>query len=180
MTRVLKLIAILCLAQAALAQSGPTIHIPRIDNPPTLSDFEDMQPSARVASQMVKVSDFVDREPADGAKPTQNTDAYLAYDQKNLYAAFVCWDTEPDKIRARMTRREDVFSDDSAEIMIDTFHDARRGYAFAANPFGIQWDALWTKAPAAPALTPTTTASILPSTPCGTPKASSPDAATSF
>src|SRR2546427_203570 len=28
---------------------------------------------------------------------------------------------------------------------IDTFHDARRGYAFAANPFGIQWDALWTE-----------------------------------
>jgi hypothetical protein len=44
-----------------------------------------------------------------------------------------------------MTRREDIFSDDSAEIMIDTFHDVRRGYAFAANPFGIQWDALWTE-----------------------------------
>src|SRR5215831_11605060 len=44
-----------------------------------------------------------------------------------------------------MTRREDIFSDDSAEIMIDTFDDARRGYAFAANPLGIQWDALWTE-----------------------------------
>ncbi len=44
-----------------------------------------------------------------------------------------------------MTRREDIFSDDSVEIMIDTFHDARRAYAFAVNPFGIQWDALWTE-----------------------------------
>jgi len=104
-----------------------------------------MQPSLKVANQMVKVSGFVAREPADGAEPTQKTDVYLAYDQKNLYAVFVCWDKEPDKIRARMTRREDVFSDDSAEIMIDTFHDARRGYVFAANPFGIQWDALWTE-----------------------------------
>ena len=104
-----------------------------------------MQPSLKVANQMVKVSGFVAREPADGAEPTQQTDVYLAYDQKNLYAVFVCWDKEPDKIRARMTRREDVFSDDSAEIMIDTFHDARRGYVFAANPFGIQWDALWTE-----------------------------------
>jgi hypothetical protein len=103
-----------------------------------------MRPSARVAGHMAKVSGFIAREPADGAKPTQDTDVYLAYDQKNLYAAFVCWDTEPEKIRARMARREDIFSDDSAEIMIDTFHDARRGYAFAANPFGIQWDALWT------------------------------------
>ena len=123
----------------------PTIQIPRIDSPPRLSDFSEMQASPRVAESMLKVSGFIAREPADGAEPTQNTDVYLAYDQQNLYAAFVCWDSEPDKIRARMTRREEIFSDDSAEIMIDTFHDARRAYAFAANPFGIQWDALWTE-----------------------------------
>lgn len=123
----------------------PTLQIPRIDTVPSLSDFEDMQPSARVAGHMVKVTGFIAREPADGAEPTQNTDVYLAYDQHNLYAVFVCWDKEPEKIRARMTRREDISSDDSAEIMIDTFHDSRRAYTFAANPFGIQWDALWTE-----------------------------------
>ena len=104
-----------------------------------------MEPSSRVAGRMLKVTGFIVREPADGTQPSQNTDVYLAYDEHNLYAVFVCWDTEPDKIRARMTRREDIFSDDSAEIMIDTFHDARRAYAFAVNPFGIQWDALWTE-----------------------------------
>jgi hypothetical protein len=62
------------------------------------------------AGKLVKVTGFIAREPADGAEPTQNTDVYLAYDQHNLYAVFVCWDTEPSKIRARMTRREDVFS----------------------------------------------------------------------
>ena len=123
----------------------PDIKIPRIDTPPTLSDFETMQPDARVAGQMLKITGFVAREPADGATPTEDTDVYLGYDDRNLYAAFICWDKEPDKIRARMTRREDIFSDDSAEIMIDTFNDARRGYAFAANPLGIQWDALWTE-----------------------------------
>jgi hypothetical protein len=134
----------LFLPSAALADP-PTIQIPHIDTPPQLSDFEDMQPSPRLAESMLKVTGFIAREPADGAVPTQSTDVYLAYDQHNFYAAFVCWDSEPDKIRARMTRREDIFSDDSAEIMIDTFHDARRAYAFAANPFGIQWDALWTE-----------------------------------
>jgi hypothetical protein len=128
-----------------VSAATPTIQIPRTDTPPSLADFEDMQPSARVAGQMLKVTGFIAREPADGAEPTQNTDVYLAYDQHNLYAVFVCWDKEPDKIRARMTRREDIFSDDSAEIMIDTFHDARRAYTFAANPFGVQWDALWTE-----------------------------------
>jgi hypothetical protein len=136
---------VLFLSPLLCGAAGPSIQIPRIDAPPTLLDFSDMEPSARVAGRMLKVTGFVVREPADGTQPSQNTDVYLAYDERNLYAVFVCWDTEPNKIRARMTRREDIFSDDSAEIMIDTFHDARRAYAFAANPFGIQWDALWTE-----------------------------------
>ena len=129
----------------ALFAVPPTIQIPHIEIPPTLADFEGMQPNRRVSEHMLKVSGFIAREPADGAEPTQNTDVYLASDSRSLYAVFLCWDKEPDKIRARMTRREDIFSDDSAEIMIDTFDDARRGYAFAANPLGIQWDALWTE-----------------------------------
>lgn len=136
--------AVLLAASSAFA-AAPTIQIPRIERPPTLADFEAMHPIPSLSQQMLKVTGFIAREPADGAQPTQDTDVYLAYDDRNLYAVFICWDREPDKIRARMTRREDIFSDDSAEIMIDTFDDARRGYAFAANPLGIQWDALWTE-----------------------------------
>ena len=136
--------AALFVAHSALA-APPAIQIPRIDTPPKLADFEAMRPIPTVAERMLKVTGFIAREPADGAQPTQDTDVYLAYDDRNLYAVFICWDKEPEKIRARMTRREDIFSDDSAEIMIDTFDDARRGYAFAANPLGIQWDALWTE-----------------------------------
>jgi hypothetical protein len=143
--KVVSVAVLLTFATPFLFAAGPDIRIPRIETPPTLSDFEDMQPSARVSGSMVKITGFVAREPADGAEPTQATDVYLAYDQHNLYAVFICWDKEPEKIRARMTRREDIFSDDSAEIMIDTFNDARRGYTFAANPLGIQWDALWTE-----------------------------------
>jgi hypothetical protein len=140
------LVAIAVIELASLALGiAPTIQIPRIENPPSLSDFEDMKLGVRLAGQMVKVTGFIAREPADGAVPTQTTDVYLAYDDHNLYAVFVCFDNEPEKIRARMTRREDIFSDDSVEIMVDTFHDARRAYAFATNPFGIQWDALWTE-----------------------------------
>src|SRR5213082_2636886 len=109
--------ALLCVT-SAFASTPPSIDIPRIDSPPTLADFEEMRPSPHVADHMVKISGFIAREPSDGAKPTQDTDVYLAYDQKNLYAAFVCWDAEPEKIRARMDRREDILSDDSAEIMI--------------------------------------------------------------
>src|SRR5882757_9051923 len=110
-------LAVLELASLALG-TAPTIQIPRIETPPSLSDFEDMKPGVRVAGRMVKVTGFIAREPADGATPTQTTDVYLAYDEHNLYAVFVCFDNEPEKIRARMTRREDIFSDDSVEIMV--------------------------------------------------------------
>jgi hypothetical protein len=138
-------IVLLLALTSFVSATTPSIQIPRIDAAPSLSDFEDMQPIPRVAGQMLKVTGFIAREPADGAEPTQNTDVYLAYDQHNIYSVFVCWDKEPEKIRARLTRREDIFSDDTVEIMIDTIHDGRRAYAFAANPFGIQWDALWTE-----------------------------------
>src|SRR5260370_29115 len=119
--------AVLELASFALGTS-PTIQIPRIETPPSLADFEDMKPGVRVAGQMVRVTGFIAREPADGAVPTQTTDVYLAYDQHNLYAVFVCFDNEPEKIRARMTRREYIFSDDSLELMVYTFPSTRRPY----------------------------------------------------
>ena len=47
---------------------------------------------------------------------------------------------------ARMSRREDIYDDDQVEIMLDTFHDRRRAYAFQTTPLGVQWDAIWTEA----------------------------------
>src|SRR5258708_16164846 len=101
-------VAVLELASLALG-AAPTVQIPRIETPPSLSDFEGMKPSVRVAGQMVRVTGFIAREPADGAVPTQSTDVYLAYDAHNLYAVFVCFDNEPAKIRARMPRRGELF-----------------------------------------------------------------------
>jgi hypothetical protein len=46
---------VLALASFAFG-TPPTIQIPRIDMPPSLSDFEDMQPSAGVAGHMVKMT----------------------------------------------------------------------------------------------------------------------------
>jgi hypothetical protein len=104
-----------------------------------------MQPKGEIAQQMAKVTGFTQRDPHDGEAVSEPTDAYLGYDQKNLYAVFVCFD-DPRQVRARMSRREDVYDDDEVEIMLDTFHDRRRAYAFQTTPLGVQWDAIWTEA----------------------------------
>ena len=104
-----------------------------------------MTPEGETAQRMVKVTGFTQRNPHDGEAVTEPTDAYLGYDQKSIYVVFVCFD-DPGKVRARMSRREDIFDDDQVEIMLDTFHDRRRAYAFQTTPLGVQWDAIWTEA----------------------------------
>ena len=105
-----------------------------------------MKPQGEVALQMVKVTGFTQRTPYDGESVSQPTEAYLGYDQQNLYVVFVCFD-DPKQVRARLSRREDIYDDDQVEIMLDTFHDRRRAYAFQTTPLGVQWDAIWTEAP---------------------------------
>jgi hypothetical protein len=125
--------------------SLPRLNIPRLQHAPVLEDFLRMKPQGEAALQMAKVTGFTQRNPHDGEDVSEPTDAYLGYDQKNLYVVFVCFD-DPRQVRARMSRREDIYDDDQVEIILDTFHDRRRAYAFQTTPLGVQWDAIWTEA----------------------------------
>jgi hypothetical protein len=127
------------------AIAPPALTIPRLTRAPALEDFLSMTPQSETALQMAKVTGFVQRDPHDGEKVSEKTEAYLGYDQKNLYIVFVCFD-DPKKVRARMSVREDIYDDDQVEVMLDTFHDRRRAYAFQTTPLGVQWDAIWTEA----------------------------------
>src|SRR5687767_13711759 len=79
------------------------VNIPRLSSPPTFEQFVDMSSDKIAATGMAKVEGFIQERPKDGEPASQKTEAYLGYDDKNLYVAFLCFDTEPDKVRARMT-----------------------------------------------------------------------------
>jgi len=128
-----------------LALAPPALTIPRLTRAPALENFLGMKPEGEIALQMAKVTGFVQRNPHDGEKVSEETDAYLGYDQKNLYLVFVCSD-DPGKVRARMSPREEVYDDDQVAVLIDTFHDRRRAYEFQTTPLGVQWDAIYTEA----------------------------------
>ncbi|MCL4523360.1 MAG: carbohydrate binding family 9 domain-containing protein [Acidobacteria bacterium] len=116
-----------------------SLHIPRVSRAPKIGDF-----LAGGTPVGVRVTGFRQREPGDGTPVTQPTTAYLSYDDKNLYVAFICTD-EPGKVRARMAKREDIVGDDRVGVSLDTFHDGRRHYYFWANPLGIQLDGVFTE-----------------------------------
>jgi hypothetical protein len=142
------LVVAMGLSSPLLATSPPAfgqVTIPRVSSPPPLEEFLEMKPSPAWEGKLAKIDRFIQRTPSDGEPVSQRTEAYLGYDDKNLYAIFICFDNEPKKIRARLSRREDVFDDDSVELMLDTFHDHRRAYAFFSNALAVQADALWTE-----------------------------------
>ena len=133
-------------------QSGPNlIHevsslaVPRLRAAPKLNDFEGMAPATELAKSMLMVQDFIQREPKDAAKCSQRTQAFMGYTGKNFYVVFLAFDSEPRLMRARMLRRELIDDDDQVGFFLDTFHDHRHAYAFFANPYGIQQDAIYTE-----------------------------------
>jgi hypothetical protein len=94
---------------------------------------------------MAKIDDLRQYVPKYGEPITQATHVYLGYDDKHFYVVFVCFDSDPSKIRARLGRRDQITDDDYVEIDLDTFHDHRRAYQFWSNPLGIQLDNIWTE-----------------------------------
>ncbi len=121
------------------------IRIPRLATPPRLEDFLAMQPESPAARAMAHVSDFRQWIPYDGQPASEQTHAYLGYDNKNLYVVFVCFDRNRAGIRASLTQREQFFPNDFVDLWLDTFHDRRRGYEFVVNPLGVQADGLVTE-----------------------------------
>lgn len=61
----------------------------------------------------------------DGTKADEPTSAWVCYDSRNIYVAFSCKDSQPDKIVAQQTKRGGSMGmDDRVEIDIDCFGNA--------------------------------------------------------
>ncbi|HKS30137.1 MAG TPA: DUF5916 domain-containing protein [Pyrinomonadaceae bacterium] len=122
------------------ARASAVTYVPRTASPPKLQDFLEQ----RAPKNLAVIKDFRQRTPGDGVPASLQTTAYLSYDDKQLYVVFVCKD-DPQKVRARLSKREDISDDDLVGITLDTFHDRRRAYNFSVNPLGIQLDSIYTE-----------------------------------
>ena len=91
------------------------------------------------------LKDFYQIQPGDNIAPTQRTEVLMAKDATTLYIAYRCYDSEPNKVRATIPKRDQIFEDDYVGIYLDTFQDQRRAYALFFNPFGVQADGIYTE-----------------------------------
>lgn len=99
--------------------------------------------------------------PAENVDAPVKTECFLTFDDNHLYVGFKAYDPEPQKIRAYLADRDALYNDDVVGILLDTFNDQNRAYAFYCNPLGVQgdeifsqggskedytWDAIWDSA----------------------------------
>jgi hypothetical protein len=86
-------------------------------------------------------TNFTQKTPYEGDKPSQKTSFKILYDEKNLYVGIRAYDTEPDKIVRRMSRRDNR-DGDWVEIIFDSYFDRRTGFAFSVSAAGVKNDML--------------------------------------
>jgi hypothetical protein len=105
------------------------------------------------------IEDFVQQEPDEGEPATEKTEAWVIFDDDQIYVAARCWESQPDRRVANEMRRDtnQLRQNDTFAVLFDTFHDRRNGYIFTANAIGglgdsqvtdegppnVDWNTVW-------------------------------------
>lgn len=136
------LIAILILFLPAIV-SAETDHLVKsivplkTEDPPKIDGRLDEE----IWRQAQAATDFRQFEPARGKPASFVTAVHIIYDRENIYFGVNCSDPEPDRIVARITKREgELRSDDAVSVALDTFNDDQSAYIFFTNILGTQRD----------------------------------------
>jgi hypothetical protein len=127
---------------SAPAAGRAPLDIPRLDHAPKIDGVLD---NPLWETEALKIEDFVQYTPKERGIPSERTVAYLGHDEKNLYIAFRCFDSQASKIRCSITKRDGCLEDDWVIIMLDTFNEKRRAFTFVLNPAGVQMDFIRTE-----------------------------------
>jgi hypothetical protein len=86
---------------------------------------------------------FIQTVPLEGELVSERTEAWVMYDDENIYLACRCWDTAPPEEWIANEMRRDtngLRQNDFFGALFDTFHDRRNGFNFYTNPLGARAD----------------------------------------
>jgi hypothetical protein len=88
-------------------------------------------------------ADFTQRDPDEGAQPSQRTEVWVAYDDAALYIAARLYDTAPDSIVTRLGRRDADLNSDWFYFGVDSYHDKRNAFYFGVSAGGSIQDGIF-------------------------------------
>lgn len=115
-------------------ERSKTLTISRIETPPRIDGLVDDE----CWRGREPVSGFFQYDPVNGSKASEETLVWAAYDQNYVYFAFLMKDSQPDKIWAELTPRNEFENNDSITLILDAYNDKRTSITFSLNPKGIQ------------------------------------------
>ncbi|MCY7363281.1 MAG: carbohydrate binding family 9 domain-containing protein, partial [Ignavibacteria bacterium] len=100
--------------------------------------------SEEVWSNAKLADNFTEINPRENAKPEVDTKVKIFYDDSYIYFGFTCYETDMASVRASISDRDRMYSDDWVGPFIVTYSDLKQGFELYSNPKGIQGDLLWT------------------------------------
>ncbi len=115
--------------------------------------------SEAVYGRVAPFTGFVQQEPNEGAPATEKTEAWIFFDDENIYVAARLYESEPSRRVMSDMRRDapNMYQNDHLAVIFDTFNDHRNGFGFSTNRIGglfdfsatneqpsSNWNALWT------------------------------------
>ncbi len=100
--------------------------------------------------------EFIQQQPRQAQAPSQQTEIKILYDDSYLYIGIICHDSEPEKIRDVLGRRDENMGD-MAGVAIDSYNDNQTAFEFNVTAAGqkvdlmhlgeygwdFNWDAVW-------------------------------------
>ena len=126
------------LAGLGLLPGRPTVRPPRTGTPPDLDGRLDDD----VWRSAAMLTEFTQESPLEGARATEDTEVYIAYDDDNIYFGFYLHYSDPSIMRANRVDRDTAWQDDLITIYIDTFLDQQRSFEFDLNGYNVQGDGI--------------------------------------
>jgi len=85
------------------------------------------------------ISDFVQNLPNEGEAPTERTEAWIGFDDANVYVSARVWASAPESAWVANEMRRDspsIEANDQFGVFLDTYYDRRNSVGFFVNPLG--------------------------------------------
>ena len=93
------------------------------------------------------ITDFLQQVPVEGAPESERTEAWIMFDDTNVYVSARVHDSAPESEWVANEMRRDtnqLRQNDTFTVFFDTFYDRRNGYNFYTNPLGARADQQFT------------------------------------
>ncbi len=125
------------------APPASTVRVTATPIPQAMAVKVDGELNDAIWQAVPPIKEFLQREPREGAAPTFETEARVAYDATALYIAVQAFDNDPSHIVGIRTRRDEGSPSDWISVLVDSFHDRRSAFEFDVNPAGVKQDSYW-------------------------------------